>query len=66
MRKELGLSQRDLAERLGKPRSFVSKVEHRERRRGFVEVVAVARAMKLIPAELMAKVDAALTGRIEF
>ena len=65
-RKELGLSQRDLAERLGKPRSFVSKIENRERRLDFVELVAIARAFNLRPADLMAKVDAELPDKLEF
>jgi transcriptional regulator with XRE-family HTH domain len=65
-RKELGLSQRDLAERLKKPRSFVSKIENRERRLDFVEFLAVARAMELIPADLMARIDARLPDQLEF
>jgi ribosome-binding protein aMBF1 (putative translation factor) len=62
----LGLSQRELAERLGKSRSFVSKIENRERRLDFVELVAVARAMELIPSEPMAKVAEQLSDHIEF
>ncbi|MGA0544544.1 helix-turn-helix domain-containing protein [Brevundimonas sp. VNH65] len=52
-RSTAALSQRDLADRLGKPRSFVSKVETRERRLDFVEFVAYARALGLDPADLM-------------
>jgi transcriptional regulator with XRE-family HTH domain len=60
------LSQRQLAERLGKPRSFVSKLETRERRLDIVEFVAVARALGLEPRELLGHVLAVLSGPIEF
>lgn len=58
-RQASGLSQRDLAERLGKPRSFVSKIESRERRLDIVEFLALADGLGLEPRELLAKVDAA-------
>jgi transcriptional regulator with XRE-family HTH domain len=64
-RNELGLTQRDLAERLGKPRSFVSKIETRERRLDFVEFVAVARALGVDPGLLVDRVIAALGREIE-
>jgi len=54
------LSQRQLADRLGKPRSFVSKIENRERRLDFVEFVEIARALGLEPAELLGRVVAVL------
>ncbi len=38
MRREAGLRQADLAERLGKPQSFVSKVESGERRLDVLEL----------------------------
>jgi transcriptional regulator with XRE-family HTH domain len=66
VRSELGLSQRALADRLGKSRSFVSKIENRERQLDFVEFIAVARAMGLMPTELMAKVAAILPDKITF
>ena len=44
-RREAGLRQVDLAERLGKPQSFVSKVENGERRLDVVELIVMARAM---------------------
>lgn len=61
-----GITQRGLAERLGKPRSFVSKIENRERRLDFVEFVAIARALDLDPIAVMGDVVAALPGPIEF
>ena len=65
-RKAAGLSQRDVAERLGKPRSFVSKIENRERRVDIVEFIALAKAVGVDPQELLTAVIAALPGRLEF
>lgn len=44
-RKKAGLRQIDLAARLKKPQSFVSKIERGERRLDVVEFVIVARAI---------------------
>lgn len=65
-RRKAGLTQRDLAERLGKPPSFVAKIETGERRLDLVEFVAIARALNLSPAEFIGQVDAAMPGKIEF
>jgi len=45
VREEAGLRQADLAARLGKPQSFVSKYESGERRLDFLEVRAVCAAL---------------------
>lgn len=45
IRDELEISQRELAERLGQSRSYVSKVEIFERRMDFVQLVEWARAL---------------------
>ena len=60
-----GVSQRDLAERLGKPRSFVSKLENKERRLDMVEFVMLARAMDIPPGELLEKVVLSLPAEPE-
>ena len=44
-RRDAGLRQVDLAGRLGKPQSFVSKVERGERRIDVVELVVILRAI---------------------
>lgn len=52
-RQRAGLTQQDLARRVGKPQSFVSKVETGERRLDIVEFVALARALEVDPVGLM-------------
>lgn len=53
-----GKTQRDVAEAMGKPPSFIAKVETGERRLDFVEFIALAVALQLPPAQLMAEVAA--------
>lgn len=60
-RASAGLSQRELADRLRKPRSFVSKLESKERRLDMVELVAYARALGLEPTELVARISGAIS-----
>jgi transcriptional regulator with XRE-family HTH domain len=52
-RKSAGVTQVELAGRLGKPQSFVSKVERGERRLDVVEFCQVAEALGHDPAELL-------------
>lgn len=59
-RNQQGVSQRELARRLGKPPSFVNKIEQLERRLDIVEFIAVAEAMGLSPANLLEAVREAL------
>ncbi len=49
LRKERGVTQTQLAERLGKPQSFVSKVEQGARRLDVIEFYAICRAMETDP-----------------
>ena len=55
VRNQQGLTQRDLAAALKRPRSFVSRIESGERRLDIVEFVAVAKALKQDPVELFAR-----------
>jgi transcriptional regulator with XRE-family HTH domain len=49
-RKKAGLTQAEVAERLGRPQSFVAKYEGGERRLDVVEFIQVARAVNMDPA----------------
>jgi transcriptional regulator with XRE-family HTH domain len=50
------VSQRELARRLGKPPSFVNKIELLERRLDVLEFVIISRALGLDAGELMTKI----------
>jgi len=52
LRKENGLTQVQLAEKLGKPQSFVAKYEVGERRLDVVEFIDVVEAIGSDPIEL--------------
>nr|WP_132807673.1 helix-turn-helix transcriptional regulator [Tepidamorphus gemmatus] len=62
-RKDAGITQQDLAKALGKPQSFVSKYERRERRLDVVEFVAVARAIGLEPGKTIREIEARIASR---
>lgn len=53
-RHRLDVSQRDLADRLGQSRSFVSKVEIFERRLDFVQLVDWVRALEVDERKFLA------------
>jgi len=61
-RRKAGLTQQLVADRLGKPQSYVAKIEGNERRIDVVEFVAFARAMGIDPANLFGEVIAAIDG----
>jgi transcriptional regulator with XRE-family HTH domain len=63
-RKAAGVTQVELAARLKKTQSFISKIERRERRIDVLEFVAIARALGLGPASLLGEIDARLLGEI--
>jgi transcriptional regulator with XRE-family HTH domain len=52
-RKDAGLVQQELADRLGKPQSFVAKVERGERRIDVIEFIAIARALGGDPLRIL-------------
>lgn len=51
-RKERGITQAQLAEALGRPQSFIAKIESGERRLDVVEFVHLARLVGLDPKEV--------------
>ena len=56
-RKERGISQQELAKRLGKPQSYVSKAETGERRLDVVEFMHFMRAIESEPFALLRDVE---------
>lgn len=54
-RRKAGLTQYEVAERLGRPQSFVAKVEGGERRLDVIEFIAVVKALGADPVKLMRK-----------
>ncbi|MBM3069872.1 helix-turn-helix transcriptional regulator [Lelliottia sp. RWM.1] len=56
-RKEKGITQAQLAEALGKPQSFIAKVENGERRLDVVEFVYLARLVGLEPEKILATIN---------
>ena len=64
-RKEAGQSQRQLAGCLGKPPSWVAKIEMGERRADIVEVVKISKALGLDPADFLVRVAAALPDELD-
>jgi len=58
------LTQRDLAERLKKPRSYVSKIEVCERRIDVMELIHYLRALKKNPVKFV-KLALAIVERAE-
>lgn len=63
-RKEAGVTQVQLAGRLGKPQPWVSNYERAIRRLDVIEFYAIARALKRDPSELFRDVTAALPKRV--
>lgn len=64
-RKSAGLTQVELARRLGKPQPFVSYFERGERRIDVIEFCAVARAIGVEPEVLFSKVMDRLPEHLE-
>lgn len=51
------MSQQELADRLGRPQSFVAKLEGCERRLDVVEFIEISTAIGLNPTELVEKIQ---------
>jgi transcriptional regulator with XRE-family HTH domain len=56
-RRSAGLTQTELAEKLSRPQSFVSKYERGERRLDVVEFLEVAKALGVDPAGLIKELN---------
>ncbi|MBK9275938.1 MAG: helix-turn-helix transcriptional regulator [Flavobacteriales bacterium] len=62
-REVAGLTQEELAEKLGKPQSFVSKVENGDRSLDVPELRAIAHATGLTLVEIVTQYEALLNAR---
>lgn len=63
-RRTAGVTQIELAKRLGKPQPFVSNVERGLRRIDVIEFYAIARALGLEPKALFGELVAKLPKRV--
>ena len=61
-RKGKGVTQVQLAERIGRTQVWVSKCERGDRRLDVIEIVELARGIGVEPSEIMALAAAALDG----
>jgi transcriptional regulator with XRE-family HTH domain len=52
-RTDRGVTQTELAKRLGKPQSFVAKYEGGERRLSVIEFIEIAEALQARPTDLL-------------
>ncbi|MFW3167687.1 helix-turn-helix transcriptional regulator [Pseudomonas syringae pv. syringae] len=56
-RNAAGMTQKELAVRLGRPQSFVSKTENAERRLDVIELMDVCRGLGADPYALLIKLE---------
>lgn len=59
-RKEAGLTQQELSERLGRPQSYVSKFERGERRLDVIEFLEIARSLGSDPHKMLEEIGSVL------
>ena len=59
-RERAKLKQSDVAARLGLPASYLSKIESGTRRLDVIELIRIAEAMEIDPAELVSEVAEAI------
>lgn len=61
LRKSQDIRQQELAERLGRPQSYVSKYESGERNIDLIELIDVAKSIDLDPAIVISELVASLS-----
>ena len=62
-RERAGLKQSDVAAKLGMPASYLSKIENGTRRLDVIELLHIAEAMGVDPAEIVRELSAEVSGR---
>lgn len=62
-RREAELTQAALAERLGRPQSFIAKVENGERRLDVIEFIDLVEAAEAQPQNILAEVMSVRTAK---
>lgn len=62
-REKSGLTQTQIAEKLGKPQSFISKYERGERRLDFTEFIELANMLEIDIADFVSCYQSAVTRR---
>lgn len=64
-RKASGLTQRQVGTAIGKPQSFISKLENGERRLDVVELLEIVEVLKVNPTVLLRQLSQGRTSKIE-
>jgi transcriptional regulator with XRE-family HTH domain len=62
-RKNIGITQQDLAKKLKRPQSFVSKYERRERRLDVVEFILISHELGFDPCQVIREIEARMWPR---
>ena len=62
-RERAGLKQSDVAAKLGLPASYLSKIEKGTRRLDVIELIRIAEAMGLDPADILREIEESLRSR---
>lgn len=61
LREQNGLTQVEVAQRLGRPQSYISKYERGERRLDLIELLDLAHAIEFDPVKLMDSLQSRVT-----
>lgn len=61
-RKRSEMTQQQVADALGKPQSYVAKIERCERRLDIVEFISLSNAMKFDPSALFAEIQLVISS----